>query len=656
MHPSDLTWLVPLLPLAAFILIFAFGKRLPGQGAYPAIVGMGASAVISIAIAVEFLAGGEGAHFHIHKAALWAHAGTMPVSIGYLVDPLTVVMLFVVSFVGFWIFVYSIGYMHGDPRYSRFFSFLALFGAAMLGVVVADNFVLLFVCWELVGLTSYLLIGFWFERPSAMRAAKKAFIVTKLGDLGFFIGIMYLVKVAHALDFATLFSEHKLEMLGALVCGKAALLIFCGAVGKSAQFPLHVWLPDAMEGPTPVSALIHAATMVAAGVYLVARMYPLFHAGEPWALGTVAVIATITAVMAATIAVCANDIKRILAYSTVSQLGYMMMGLGVGAWTAGVFHLMTHAFFKALLFLGSGSVIHGTGTQDIWEMGGLKKKMPVTFWTFLAGTLALAGVFPFAGFFSKDEILLGAWDYSKSIWIFGLIGAFLTAFYMFRLIYVVFLGAPKKPEIVGHESPPVMTVPLIVLAVMSTIGGWVAFPGWNKFHQLVHFAPGHAAEHPMAILVGLMGLSLVVALSGIGVAWLMYGRNILSPNALKGIALGPARVGRWIYVSLQRKWYWDEFWWAVLVVPLFAFTKAARAFDTWVIDLLVNAVGQVTVWLSVLHRFVDTWIVDGTVNLMGEFTKGLGNVTRRFQTGYVQNYLLMASIGLVVVAWFYLVR
>ena len=426
----EYSWLIPLLPVVAFTLLIAFGRKLPGQGAYVAIAGMLCSLAMSLVVAVQwFLLGGSQAHGGLFSCSIpWMPVSTWSIDTGFSVDSLTVVMLLVVTVVASMVQIYSVGYMHGDKRYPRYFAYLSLFSSAMLALVIANNLLLLFMSWEIVGLTSYLLIGFWFEKPSAMRAAKKAFLVTRVGDVGFLAGMILLYLTTGSLTLfgpAGLFANtSKLQAImhigpwGIPLAAMAGLLLFCGAVGKSAQFPLHVWLPDAMEGPTPVSALIHAATMVAAGVYLVARMYPIYLSDTSGiALHTVAYIGAFTALFAATIGIAQNDIKRVLAYSTISQLGYMIMSLGVFGYVAAIFHLMTHAFFKAQLFLASGSVIHGTGTQDMREMGGLKKKMPTTYWTMLIATLALCGIPLTAGGFSKEEILTVALHTNKIVFV-----------------------------------------------------------------------------------------------------------------------------------------------------------------------------------------------------------------------------------------------
>ncbi len=644
----NLTWLIPILPLAAFGLILLTGRRGPGKGAYIAIAGIAASFVLALIISTVTVKHAFLSHEFepFTRSALWVTLGDLPIRMGFMVDQLTAMMLVVVTLVAMLVQIYSIGYMHGDQRYPRFFGYLSLFSAAMLGLVIADNLLLFFVCWELVGLTSYLLIGFWFERPSAMRAAKKAFIVTRVGDVGLFLGIILLYSRTGSINFHDVFAQIPNLLNATLSIGTlsipilplAGLLLFAGAVGKSAQFPLHVWLPDAMEGPTPVSALIHAATMVAAGVYLVGRTYPVFAYQEhSVTLMVVAIIGAITALMAATIATVVNDIKRVLAYSTISQLGYMIMALGLGpiGYTAGLFHLMTHAFFKANLFLGSGSVIHGTGTQDMREMGGLAKKMPRTYWTFLIGTAALAGVPGFAGFFSKDEILLGAWHANTWLFAVGLTAAFLTAFYMTRLMALTFWGEPRTHEIHAHESPHVMTTPLIVLAFLSIVAGWVGFPGRNLFHHFIHF--GEVEAEGINWLV--MSMATGSAFAGIFLGWLVFVKKAI-PSSIFRQKLA------WAHTLLSNKYYFDEIYWAILVVPMFFVSNMLSLFDQKIVDGLVNGVGYVTVGLSIVWAWFDKWVVDGLVNLIGGVTKLTGRVLRYSQTGIAQNYVMVSAVGL----------
>ncbi|MBI3920598.1 MAG: NADH-quinone oxidoreductase subunit L [Armatimonadetes bacterium] len=636
----EYAWLIPVVPFIAFLIIVFCGHRLRNASAYVAIGGMAGAFLLAFPCFLVMARGAQPISHNFH----WITLGNARIDLGYQVDSLTAVMLMVVTFIGSLIFIYSSGYMEGDPGYHRFFAYLSLFACAMLLLVLANNFVMLYAGWEGVGLCSYLLIGFWFEKPSAMRAAKKAFLVTRTGDCGLALGIFLLYSKTGSVSFEPIFSaarEHPHEIVFTI----AALLIFFGAVGKSAQFPLHVWLPDAMEGPTPVSALIHAATMVAAGVYLVARSYALFEAGgeHSIALQVVAWIGVITAFMAATIAVAQNDIKRVLAYSTISQLGFMMLGLGVGGYTAGVFHLMTHAFFKALLFLGSGSVIHGFHhEQDMMKMGGLKKVMPYTFATYFIGYLALAGVPPFAGFWSKDEILHHAMMHNFPIFLLGAAAAFLTAFYMTRQMCLVFAGQQRDTHIHAHESPAVMTVPLMVLALFSALIGLVGATG-HSFHHFVHF--GEEAPAPFSVPVALV--SLFVAGAGIGLGWSLYGKKPLARPEDDPLL----RLGK-LYTFLENKWYFDEVYDKIVIQPLLWITRTLSRFDQKVIDGAVNLVGILTIIFSRLHQLFDLYIVDGMVNLVGIVTRKIGVTGRYLQTGLVQGYLLVVYLGVVVlVVW-----
>ncbi len=627
-------WLTPLLPFGAFGLIVFFGRRLPGEGAYVAIGALGVSALLSLVILGQAIGGAV-----LDRNFEFATLADRALVIGYAVDPLAAVMLFVVTVVGLLIFIYSIGYMHGDPRYPRFFAYLSLFAGAMLLLVLANNFLFLYVGWELVGLCSYLLIGFWFERPAAARASMKAFVTTRIGDMFLFVGILLLFLTTGSLHFGTIFKAVETQHLSGPLLMLAAVLVFGGAVGKSAQVPLHVWLPDAMEGPTPVSALIHAATMVAAGVYLVARTYPLF-LGSPdqGALTVVAYIGGITALMAASIGLVQDDIKRVMAYSTISQLGYMMLGLGVLGYTAGVFHLMTHAFFKALLFLTAGSVIHAMKTNDIKQMGGLAKVMPVTYWTMLVGALALSGVPPFAGFWSKDEILLEAFHHDRLLFGVGALGAFLTAFYVFRMIFYTFAGERRNHETHPHESPSVMTVPLIILAVFSTVIGLVGAPFFaNPFHKFVHFEAAGGAPFDTRLAI----ISTVIALAGIGAAAVVYRWQWVSSAALR-------RSFPSLYSALIHKYWVDEFYLATVVRPTVWVARQLRSFDLYVIDGAVNAVGVLFLWCSRLYRVFDLYVVDGTVNLIGWTATALGGGLRYVQTGRPQNYLLVIALGIIL--------
>ncbi|HLG21831.1 MAG TPA: NADH-quinone oxidoreductase subunit L [Candidatus Manganitrophaceae bacterium] len=610
-----LLWLILLSPLIASIIITVLTRK---SGRLSALISVGAI-LLSF-----FLSLGPLAHILAEPQAppteyfwYWLNLPTLQVKMGILIDPLSVVMLLVVTGVGSLIHIYSMGYMKGDPGYSRYFASLSFFTFSMLGIVLSNNFVQTYIFWELVGLSSFLLIGFWFEKPSAADAAKKAFLTTRVGDFGFMIGIVFLYFVVGSFNFSELSASLKQGGFPETLLTVAALLIFTGAVGKSAQFPLHVWLPDAMEGPTPVSALIHAATMVAAGVYLVARSFFLFSAA-PDALEAVAYIGGFTAIMAATIAIAQNDIKRIIAYSTLSQLGYMMMGLGVGGYTAGMFHLTMHAFFKALLFLAAGSVIHAVHTQDIWEMGGLSKYLKITSTTFLIGALANAGLFPLSGFWSKDEILVAAYESGHLLlfWV-GIVTAFFTALYMFRLFFVVFTGAPRSAEGHGkheapHESPPVMTVPLVILAFFSAVAGFAGAPGLEHgFASYVHFgAAGHPAFH-FSIAAG----STLVALAGIGVAWAFYSARLFSAERL-------ASRFSFAYRLLQNKYYFDELYF-------------------WIIRNIQGGIALFCNW-------VEEWVViNFFVNGTAALTRWTGGILRLSQTGKLQTYLMMFIIGII---------
>jgi len=526
------------------------------------------------------------------------------------------------------VLLFSKGYMHGDERFPVFYQYLNLFVFSMLGLVISPNLLQLYIFWEMVGLCSYLLVGFWYYKPEAALAAKKSFIVTRIGDVGLFAGIILLFLACGSFDYDTIFNAaaaHTLS-LGWLTSQQlvtlVAILIFVGAIGKSAQFPLHVWLPDAMEGPTPVSALIHAATMVAAGVYLVARMFPFF-ADSHAALTTVAWIGGFTALLASLIALTQRDIKRVIAYSTISQLGYMMMALGVSAYAYSVFHLMTHAFFKALLFLAAGSVIHALDTQDLFEMGGLSKKMPVTTWTFLAGALALAGIVPFAGFWSKDDILSVTLQSGHIVlYLMGLIAAFCTAFYIFRVFFLTFTGEPRDKARFAHahEGSWVMTLPLIILGVLATVAGFLNTPLNGHWIEQFLFADAQGGTTTIGTTVpenvGLMAISVIVGLLGIGLAAIMYWRPVVSPEKL-------ANSLKFFYVLSFRKFYLDEIYEGT-IVNLGKLIAAA-------IDL------------------IDRYIIDAIVVLVSRLTYLIGLGLKYTQTGQVQTYGLFAMLGLFVV-------
>jgi len=620
-------WLIPLWPLLGFLVNGFVGRRISKRAVGAVACGSVGLSLLWALMAVGELLGMPADARRVEQVlAPWIWVGDLRADWGLLLDPLSAVMILVVTGVGFLIHVYSIGYMHDDRDYPRFFTYLNLFMVSMLLLVLANNYLLLFVGWEAVGLCSYLLIGFWFEKDVAANAGKKAFIVNRVGDFGFTLGILLLWSTLGTLNYGEVFRAAPTGLAaGGGVVTAIALLLFVGATGKSAQLPLYVWLPDAMEGPTPVSALIHAATMVTAGVYMVARSAPLFDLA-PLAMGVVAWVGAITAVFAATIALVQTDIKRIVAYSTISQLGYMFLGCGVGAYGAGIFHLATHAFFKALLFLGAGSVIHGLGgEQDIRYMGGLRRHMPVTAWTFLVGALANAGIFFLAGFWSKDEILYGAASTGHwGVWILGAGGAFLTAFYMLRLYYLTFEGQFRvRGELAHHlhESPRVMTLPLVILALFAAFVGFVGVPPEHGvYHQFVApvFEKVAGPEHHAALPeIPMAAISLAIALAGVAVASLFYLRRPQIPERLA--ASYPET-----YRTLLNKYYVDEMYAALVVEPI-------RAGSLW------------------LWRRFDEWVIDGSVNGVGTLVRAGSRGLRRTQTGYVMNYVLSFIIGVVAI-------
>jgi NADH-quinone oxidoreductase subunit L len=645
----ELAWLIPVLPLSAFFLIVFFGKRTPGKGAGIGIAATGIAFVIGLLSFVEAIGSGE----IVERSMRWITFGSVSLELGIRVDSLAAMMFVVVCLVSLLVQIYSLGYMHGDVRYTWYYAALNLFTGSMLTLVIANNTVQLLVGWELVGICSYLLIGHWYEEKENSDAAIKAFITTKTGDLGFVIGIFVLFVGAHTFNIGQLQERVAAGDVSSTVITVGALLLFCGAIGKSAQFPLHVWLPDAMAGPTPVSALIHAATMVTAGVYMVARIFGLFSSSET-AMSVISVIAAITMLLAAVLAVVQRDIKRVLAYSTVSQLGYMMAALSVGAATAGIFHLWTHAFFKALLFLGAGSVIHTVHSNDMFEMGGLRKFMPVTYATFIIGSLALAGVPPFAGFWSKDEIVAASFESgNRFVFVAALITAFLTAFYMARACTLTFFGRYRRMPVAGgaddnhtghaapHESPRSMTGPLVVLGVLSVVGGWVGTPIHNYFADWFHFEGAHHGE----FIGWIAALSIIVALAGIGLGFAMYrnaefGFGVLDPLT----KLGP------LFRAAERRFFFDDLYLGVFVRPMqypiarFVYKKL----DQKLIDGVVNAAGSGTVLTGRATRSVDEHAVDGVVNGVAWLTDKLSFGLRRTQTGNVQRYAAGLFAGLVV--------
>ncbi|HEU4520386.1 MAG TPA: NADH-quinone oxidoreductase subunit L [Thermoanaerobaculia bacterium] len=627
-------WLIPLTPFAGFLLNGLFGKR-AGKGFVTAVAlltSLGAAILGTLAV-IEYNAAYHHGERHLNVVYNWFTSGNIGADIAFQLDPLSIVMLMVVTWIGFLIHVYSVGYMSHEEGYWRYFAYLNLFLAMMLILILGSSYLFMFVGWEGVGLCSYLLIGFYYDKDFAAAAGKKAFIVNRIGDFGFLIAMFLMFAYLGTVDFMRVQQTAMAGGIESWVITAICLLLFLGAAGKSAQIPLYVWLPDAMAGPTPVSALIHAATMVTAGVYMVARTNVLYRM-SPTAMMVVAIIGALTALFAATIGIRQNDIKKVLAYSTVSQLGFMFIGVGVGAFAAGVFHLVTHAFFKACLFLGSGSVIHAmSGEQDIRRMGGLWKKIPITAWTFLIATIAIAGFPPFSGFFSKDEILASAWStpyfpaLGKVIYLVGTLAAFFTAFYMFRLFFLTFFGKFRGTEEQAHhlhESPPTMTVPLVILAFLSLVGGFIGLPhviGHNWLGEWLHplipdLQGGHALHLSASVEWLVMGISTLVALAGYLLARKLYrGRELAADEAFERRSPGLAH-------TLENKYYVDEFYGRTVVTPL----EIASRF---------------------LWKIVDAFI-DGIAAMLGFVVRGFGDLLRFFQTGNVRNYALMFFLGVVV--------
>jgi NADH-quinone oxidoreductase subunit L len=664
-------WLIPLLPLIGAAINGLLGKRFSRQVVSAvALVFSGAAFSMALFVASQFSS--LSAIPQVETLAPWLRSGSFQVDFAFYLDQLSLVMLLVVTGVGFLIHVYSIGYMGEEGGYYRFFSYLNLFMFFMLTLVLGSSYLVMFIGWEGVGLASYLLIGFWFAKDSAAAAGKKAFIVNRIGDFGFLIALFLMIQHFGSLDFQKVFNAAKPlapETVGFLTA--IGLLLMVGAAGKSAQIPLYVWLPDAMEGPTPVSALIHAATMVTAGVYMVARSHTIFERA-PSALMVVAIIGTLTAFFAATIGIAQTDIKKVLAYSTVSQLGYMFMACGVGAFSAGIFHLMTHAFFKGLLFLAAGSVIHAVGgEQDMRKMGGLRTKIPWTFWMMTAGTIAIAGIFPFAGFFSKDEILWRAYQASWAYWLVGVVTAFITSFYMFRLWFMTFTGEYRGDAAHGHdehaansrtgvsaphgtaqhghghggvhESPPVMLVPLVILAVLSLVGGWIGWPGslggrgqFDKFLGPVFRSTtpavnaghmqsgetlppeqttegtepqtGHATE------ITFTGISLGASFLGLFLAWLLYKQRPKIPDQIADWAHS-------LYSAVAHKYWIDELYAAIFVKPLIVVSSA------------------------VFWRGIDRGLIDATLDGSAETAREVSDSLRHMQSGNLRSYAGWIAVG-----------
>ena len=662
------------LPLAAFLIQIFYGRRLPRQGDWVSVSAVGITLILSIAMFVAMLLDND-PEFRQEAGFTWLDMGSFSIELGFLVDNITVIMLLIVALISTCSHVFSLKYMEGDIRYSRYFAYLGLFTFSMNGIVLANNLFSMYMFWELVGVSSYLLIGHWFEKDSAADAAKKAFLTNRVGDIGFFIGIMLIYTGIGSFTFSHIFDGVANSMLTGTTLTLAGVGLFMGAMGKSSQFPLHIWLPDAMEGPTPVSALMHAATMVAAGVYMSVRLFPLFTTD---ALLVIAYVGGFTAIFAASIAITQNDIKKVLAYSTVSQLGYMILAVGTGVYTVAFFHLLTHAMFKANLFYGSGSVIHAmhhalhekhdheTDPQDMRNMGGFKEKMPVTYWSMLISTLAIAGVPLFSGFISKDAILAGTLSFAQLhpehflLPVFGFGAAAITAFYMFRLMFLTFHGEPRMPELIDdiHESPPEMTGPLVILATLSffvfytlpyfnplSSHGWftnlvvpvdAVVPGNLTAHEIEEGA--HHAHHLA------MYISIGVAAFGILLAWAMYIKKALSAETWS------SRAGL-LYTLSFNKYYFDENYDKYIYQPTFRLANKVAWIDWELYDkYFINGFGRLTDWASrVTGKFdfdgIDQILVDGT----GRIANLLGRTFKTVQTGKLQNYVLYVTAGVIII-------
>ncbi|MCR8978244.1 NADH-quinone oxidoreductase subunit L [Brevibacillus laterosporus] len=615
-------WLVPLFPLIAFAIILSFGRQLKEGAGYISILLTAASLVLAC---ITFMARfQEGAQDYV-LSIKWLQVGDYVIPVGFEVNQLNAMMLVIVSIVSLLVQIYSRGYMQGDQRFPVFYQYLALFTFSMLGLVISPNLLQLYIFWELVGVCSFLLVGYYYFKPEAKAAAKKAFIVTRIGDVGLFIAICLLFWQTGRFEFDDIFTAIQGGKVEPFIITLAAILIFVGAAGKSGQFPLHTWLPDAMEGPTPVSALIHAATMVAAGVYLVATTFPLF-IESPIALDVVAYVGGFTAIFAASIGLTQRDIKRVLAYSTVSQLGFMMMALGVAGaagYVAGTFHLMTHAFFKALLFLAAGSVIHAAHTQDVFKMGGLSKRMPVTSVVFLIGCLAIAGIPPFSGFWSKEEILGAVYAAGRyDLLVIAIVAAFFTAFYMFRLYFLTFRGTPASEGAKkAYESPSVMTIPMLLLALLAIGAGFINLPNapmlgeWLMSGSVGQFIIDKYGEEAGHGALWLQIVAVIISLFGIGLAYLIYGKKNL-PNDIISEQLP------WLYQLSYRKFYMDEIYTFVFIRPL-------------------KGIGLAFNWL-------DYYIIGGLVRSIGGLTNMVGRLLSRLQSGQMQTYGFVVLLGLVV--------
>ncbi len=611
---NNLIWMLPLICVFAFLIIALFSQYIPTQGAIVSIGSIGIAFLIFIFVLIDFV---NGSLLPIHSSFTWIDLGEWQISWGLLIDRISIVMIGLITFVAFLVQIYSVGYMKGDSRFGWYFAIHSLFAAAMLLLVLSDNLLLLYFAWELVGLGSYLLIGFWYEKKSAAEAAKKAFVTTRIGDVGLLIGIIILFKASGTFDISSIIHVAQEGGISNDVIFWSSLLIFLGAMGKSAQFPLHVWLPDAMEGPTPVSALIHAATMVAAGIYLVGRMFPLFELG-PGILTIISIVGIVTFILAGAIALVMTDIKRVLAYSTISHLGLMMLSLGSFGAPAAFFHLVIHGFSKALLFLGAGSVMHGMHDQtEVELMGGLRKKMPITSITFLIGTLSLAGIVPLSGFFSKDEILISIWEYNPWFFPVTLFGVFLSSLYMIRLYCLIFLSSARSDySEKAHESPRIMTYPLIILSVLAVFSGLLAFPSpiteWQGFAAFID------DHHKFHMVPWITAVSIVVAFSGAFLGWVIYGARKIEITAI-------SKPFKFIYQLVSRKFLFDEIYSWIATKIVFTFAR----------------------WLTVFDRVI---VNDTGIDGVGNSTKKSADRLKYFQSGYLYNYSLVMVIGLFLMA------
>jgi NADH-quinone oxidoreductase subunit L len=646
-------WIIPAIPAITLVLIWWFGKRLPRGGSEIGITGMLVAAVLSYIVLTNYI-GGSGPL--VVKQLQWFPYGLgAKLGLGMRIDGLTAVMFTVVTTVSLMVQIYSTGYMHGDKRFTWYFTALNLFTGSMLLLVISNNLLQLLIGWELVGVCSYLLIGFWWEEKANSNAAIKAFVTTKTGDIPFLIGIFVIFASTGTFDIGQILAKVEAHQVSTLALTAGAILLFGGAVGKSAQFPLHVWLPDAMAGPTPVSALIHAATMVTAGVFLVARLFPIFE-GSQAAMNVVAIIGAVTMLMAALLAMVQDDIKRVLAYSTISQLAYMIAALGVGAGNAGIFHLFTHAWFKALLFLGAGSVIHAVHSNNMSEMGGLKKVMPITFWTFGVATLALAGIFPFAGFWSKDEILTEAFRVGHGtivahgsapvgyiVYGVGVVTAFLTAFYMSRALHLTFYGEYRGGAH-PHESPRAMTFPLQILGALSVVAGFVGIPAWK--HGFTAWV-GVGGEYKVSSAnFWLIAISLLVAVGG-----LYLGRRMYLPAP----AREPLERLGWFHTLLVNKYYLDDFYMKGIVLPIRdGISSAMYWLNQNVFDGAVNGAAHVArASAQRVYDTIDQKVIDGAVNGAGIGTRQGSRILRYIQSGDVQRYAAVLFAGVAILAFLF---